>query len=72
MATPTSAVEGAPCGAVGKRKPGWAGYLLRLSPAAGRQARRADHDLGSATKSLADTISMLKGPLLFWRGYLTH
>jgi hypothetical protein len=72
MATPTSAVEGAPCGAVGKRKPGWAGYLLRLHPPQGGKLAVQITTWDQPPKTLADTVSMLKRPLLFWRGYLNH
>jgi hypothetical protein len=72
MATPTSAVEAAPCGAVGKRKPGWSGYLLRLHPPqAGKLAVQVT-TWDQPPKTLADTVAMLKKPLFLWRAYLTR
>jgi hypothetical protein len=54
MATPTSAVEGAPCGAVGKRKPGWSGYLLRLHPPKGGKVAVQVTTWDQPPKALAD------------------
>jgi hypothetical protein len=72
MATPASAVEGAPCGATGKRKPGWSGYLLRIHPPQGGKLAVQVTTWDQLPKSLADTITMLKHPLTLWRAYLTH
>jgi hypothetical protein len=72
MATPTSAVEGAPCGATGKRKPGWAGYLLRLHPPQAGKLALQITTWDQAPKTLAETVTMLKHPLSLWRGYLTR
>ena len=68
MSISTSAVEGAPCGATGKRKPGWAGYLLRLHPPQAGEARRANHDVGSGTENPRRQGDDAQAPL--WRGYL--
>ncbi len=74
--TPTGYVEGSPCGAPGKRLPGWSGYLLRIhSPKGGKLAVEVT-TWDQAPKSLAETIGMLKdatvGGHLGWRGYLTR
>jgi hypothetical protein len=65
MATPTSALEGTLCGTTGKRKPGCAGYLLRLQPTTGQETRRAKSRLGITCRKTADTVTMLKHPLSF-------
>ena len=74
--SPTGYVEGSPCGAPGKRSPGWTGYLLRLHPPKGGKLAVEVTTWDQAPKSLAETISMLKDAAaaghLGWRGYLTH
>ena len=74
--SPNGYVEGSPCGAPGKRSPGWTGYLLRLHPPKGGKLPVEVTTWDQAPKSLAETISMLKDAAgaghLGWRGYLTH
>lgn len=74
--TPTGYVEGSPCGATGKRKSGWGGYLLRLHTPRGGKLAVEVTIWDQPPKSLADTIGMLKAAgsigQLMWRGYLTH
>jgi hypothetical protein len=72
LPSPTGAVEGSPCGAPGKRLPGWSGYLLRLHRIRGGKLAVQVTTWDQAPKSLAETINMLKHPLSLWRGYLTH
>jgi hypothetical protein len=64
-------VEGAPCGANGKRLPGSIGYLLRLHPPQGGKLAVQVTTWGPAPKSLADTVGLLKQSV-GWRGYLTR
>jgi hypothetical protein len=66
----TGGVEGAPCGAPGKRLPGWAGYLLRVRSIRGGKLAVQVTTWDQAPKTLDETVSMLSHP--FWRAYLTR
>lgn len=64
-------VEGAPCGADGRRSPGGVGYVLRLRPPppGGKLAVQVSTWIRSP-KSLPETIEALRPPA--WRGFLTR
>jgi hypothetical protein len=68
--TSAGMIEGAPCGADGRRSAGGIGYLLRLHPPQGGKLAVQVTTWDRAPRSLDDAVSALQ--FVGWRGYLTR